>query len=68
MNEELKALERAFDKAVEMYGKEKLAKAINQKGQNMDNETQQIIISCIREVFATMQYSDIVKFFEGFKE
>lgn len=32
MNEELKALERAFDKAVELFGKEKLAKAINQKG------------------------------------
>lgn len=34
----------------------------------MDNSTQQIIISCIREVFASMQHSDIVKFFEGFKE
>lgn len=31
MNEELKALERAFDKAVEMFGKDKLAKAINER-------------------------------------
>lgn len=28
MNEELKALERAFDKAVENFGKEKFAKSI----------------------------------------